>query len=150
MSSDIQSQASHKNDRLKPGAIFRPINAASIGIVPDPHVGSTNGRSLRQVVNAIKAAAKFSFKGAPPFSDRYPLLNKLSPVVSNVSIVRSLRILTSIGSFAPVYGNMPRRKKVSFIFSATALITLLLTCRTLYDVDLTFFPAIGNAPSIGM
>src|SRR5699024_886567 len=86
MSSDIQSQSSHKNERLNPGAILRPINAASIGIVPDPHVGSTNGRSLYQVVKAIKAAAKFSFRGAPPFSVRYPLLNKLSPVVSSVNM----------------------------------------------------------------
>lgn len=44
--------------------MFCPINAASIGIVPDPQNGSTNGRSGFQFVNLIKDAANVSFNGA--------------------------------------------------------------------------------------
>src|SRR6185436_8562572 len=42
--SDLSKDFQAMNWKLRPspGAIRRPSNAASIGIVPDPHIGSTN------------------------------------------------------------------------------------------------------------
>ena len=44
--------------------MLRPINAASMGIVPEPQKGSINGRSGRQTLSRTKAAASVSFNGA--------------------------------------------------------------------------------------
>src|SRR5699024_9778157 len=106
MSLSTQSQFSKAKLRFKPGAILHPIKAASIGIVPEPHTGSTNGISGYQRANRTNAAAIFSFRGAPPLFTLYPRLNKLLPVVSNVIKTLSLLIATSIGYNAPVSGNL--------------------------------------------
>ncbi len=46
--------------------MFRPIIAASMGIVPVPQNGSTSGRSGFQKLNSTRAAAIVSFSGAWP------------------------------------------------------------------------------------
>ena len=53
-------------ERLIPGAMLCPYRAASIGIVPDPQTGSTNGLSGNQWASITRAAAMFSLSGAPP------------------------------------------------------------------------------------
>src|SRR5699024_11801817 len=59
--------------RLNPGAIFCPIKAASMGIVPEPQKGSMNVSSGRQFVNIISAAANVSLRGASPRSEEHTL-----------------------------------------------------------------------------
>ena len=46
--------------------MFRPIRAASMGIVPEPQNGSISGRSGFQKLNSTKPAARVSRKGASP------------------------------------------------------------------------------------
>src|SRR5699024_12622452 len=65
-----------KNGRFIPGAILAAIIAASIGNVPLPQNGSTNGCSGFQRVNKINAAANVSLIGAFAVLVRYPLLCK--------------------------------------------------------------------------
>ncbi len=62
----MAGQASAANVRCKPGAMARPIIAASIGIVPVPQNGSTSDRSGFQKLNRTSAAASVSFSGALP------------------------------------------------------------------------------------
>ena len=54
------------------GACLVAIATASINIVPEPHIGSTNGLlvSSNQPERIINAAAKFSFNGAAPECSR--------------------------------------------------------------------------------
>jgi len=47
-----------------PGATLHAISAASIGIVPEPHIGSTSGESPRQPEPSTIAAASVSRSGA--------------------------------------------------------------------------------------
>ncbi|MNN56713.1 hypothetical protein D3C81_1716600 [compost metagenome] len=63
-SSGMIGQFSELKERLSPGAMFQPIMAASIGMVPDPQHGSYRGRCGPQRLSRIKAAARVSFKGA--------------------------------------------------------------------------------------
>ena len=59
-----------QNSRFMPGAIFAPIMAASIGMLPLPQNGSTKMRSSLHGVNKISAAAKVSVIGALELSLR--------------------------------------------------------------------------------
>ena len=68
--------------RMAPGGIAKAIWAASIKKVPLPHIGSNNVCPGFQAVKDKMPAAKFSFRGASPFSSRQPRLNKASPEVS--------------------------------------------------------------------
>ena len=68
--------------RSAPAGVWNAIWAASIKKVPLPHMGSYSGIEACQLVNRKMPAAKFSFKGASPFSSRQPRLNKGSPEVS--------------------------------------------------------------------
>ena len=52
------------NDRRIPGAIRRAIRAASMGIVPEPHIGSSNGVSPVHPAPSNTAAASVSRRGA--------------------------------------------------------------------------------------
>ena len=65
-----RGHASAAKVRPRPGAMLRPISAASMGIVPEPQNGSTSGRSGRQTLSRTKAAARVSFSGALPTSGR--------------------------------------------------------------------------------
>ena len=49
-----------------PGALFFAINAASIGMVPLPHIKSMSGLFLSQPLNKIIPAANVSLTGASP------------------------------------------------------------------------------------
>ena len=57
------------------------ISAASIGIVPDPHIKSTNGLCGSQPDNMIIPAASTSLRGALSTSTRYPLRCNESPLL---------------------------------------------------------------------
>ena len=59
-------QLSNANFLRKPGAIRRAINAPSIGMVPDPHIGSISGVSPRHPLAKSAAAASVSRIGAFP------------------------------------------------------------------------------------
>ena len=48
----------------RPGAILRAMSAASIGIVPDPHIGSTSACVPSQPAHSSVAAASVSRNGA--------------------------------------------------------------------------------------
>jgi len=56
--------------RIEPGAMSNAINAASMGKVPDPHMGSTNGDAAFQPDSRIIPAASTSLKGASTVSRR--------------------------------------------------------------------------------
>jgi RNA polymerase primary sigma factor len=71
---------------VSPGARREALNAASTGIVPDPHMGSTRGTLPSQPLNSIIAAASVSRKGASFLSRRYPLLSRLAPDVSRLTV----------------------------------------------------------------
>jgi len=58
--------ASPANSLFIPGAIFFPISAASIGIVPEPHKGSERILDGCHLLKSTNAAASVSFKGASP------------------------------------------------------------------------------------
>ncbi len=73
---------SNAKDRFIPAGIPASICAASIKIVPDPHIGSSRTVPGRQPATRSKPAARFSRKGASPVSKRQPRLNKASPEVS--------------------------------------------------------------------
>ena len=57
-------QDSLTNSLFRPGAIFFPISAASITMVPEPHIGSRNGRDGVQRDSMTRAAAIVSLMGA--------------------------------------------------------------------------------------
>ena len=65
-----------------PGARSAAISAASIGIVPLPHIGSSSGVPGVQPESASTPAARFSRSGAASASRRQPRLNSGSPEVS--------------------------------------------------------------------
>src|SRR5699024_7958878 len=100
----INVQFSEANSRLNPGAIFCPINAASIGIVPEPQNGSIKVCSGFQFVNITSAAAIVSLIGASPCPTLYPLLCRPAPDVSNVNIALSLCKAISTLYNGPVSG----------------------------------------------
>ena len=81
----MQCQSADGKSRYIPGAILRPIRAASIGIVPVPQNGSSNGLSGFQKLSCTMAAASVSFIGAVAVAGRYPRLCRLGPVVSSSS-----------------------------------------------------------------
>ena len=60
--------------RFTPGAIFLPIRAASIGIVPEPENGSANIRFSCQKLSITRPAATVSRRGAILDCLLYPLL----------------------------------------------------------------------------
>src|SRR5699024_4537708 len=95
----INVQFSEANSRLNPGAIFCPINAASIGIVPEPQNGSIKVCSGFQFVNITSAAAIVSLIGASPCPTLYPLLCRPAPDVSMLTLlypyVRLLQLYTT-------------------------------------------------------
>ena len=68
--------------RIAPGGTPSAICAASIKKVPLPHIGSNRVWPGFQAVIDKMPAAKFSFRGASPFSSRQPRLNNASPEVS--------------------------------------------------------------------
>ena len=72
-----------------PGA--RPIAciAASITIVPAPHIGSTSAVSGRQPASASRPAASVSRSGAAPVSTRAPRRCRRSPDASALNVKRS-------------------------------------------------------------
>ena len=79
-------QSPHANSRFNPGAIFIPIIAASMGMVPEPQKGSMSNLSGCQTLKSTNAAANVSLIGASAFSVRYPRLWILIPVVSSVMV----------------------------------------------------------------
>ena len=70
------------NVRASPGARSAARAAASIAIVPLPHIGSRNGVPGAQPESATTPAARFSRSGAASASRRQPRLNSGSPDVS--------------------------------------------------------------------
>ena len=60
----MASHSSLAKLRLMPGAMLRPIIAASIGMVPEPQQGSTRMRSFFQNESNTIAAASVSLIGA--------------------------------------------------------------------------------------
>lgn len=60
--------------------------AASISMVPDPHMGSRSGIPGCQPVVLSRPAARFSRSGASPVSCRHPRLNRDSPEVSRYKV----------------------------------------------------------------
>jgi len=70
------------NVRVRPGARSAAIDAASIAIVPLPHIGSRKAVPGCQPESAIRPAARFSRSGASSVSRRQPRLNSGSPDVS--------------------------------------------------------------------
>src|SRR5699024_10702955 len=143
----INDHSSDANSLLNPGAIFCPINAASIGIVPEPQNGSIKGSSALQFVNKTSAAASVSFKGASPCPIRQPLLCKLAPQVSKVSVATSFKIATSTRYKAPFSGNLPAIPCFHFSLSTIAFLTIAWQSDTLYSCDLWVFPLTGHSPS---
>ena len=96
--------------RITPGAIRLAICAASIKIVPLPHIGSNRGCSGCQPLKAKIPAAKFSLSGAAPFSSLQPLLNNGSPEVSiyKVICVASKKAMTRTSGVAvSIVGRLP-------------------------------------------
>ena len=77
-------------DPFSPGGRFSAIHAASIGSVPDPHMGSANGRSPRQPLRSTSAAASASLSGAFVRIGRYPRLCSDAPELSRLSTAWSL------------------------------------------------------------
>ena len=65
-----QGQASMANLRVRPGARFSAMNAASISIVPVPQQGSYSGCQGCQPLCSTSAAASVSRRGASPFQVR--------------------------------------------------------------------------------
>jgi hypothetical protein len=64
------------------GAMSAAASAASIAIVPEPHIGSSNAVPGAQPESASTPAARFSRSGATSASRRQPRLNSASPDVS--------------------------------------------------------------------
>ena len=58
------------------------MSAASIAIVPAPHIGSSNGVPGVHPARAITPAARFSRSGATSTSCRQPRLKRAAPDVS--------------------------------------------------------------------
>ena len=69
-----------------PGAMLRAISAASISKVPEPHMGSIKSHSPSHPVIIIMAAASTSLMGLSTEAWRYPLLCRLSPEESRLSV----------------------------------------------------------------
>ena len=76
------SKRSNANDRDCPGAIRRAISAASSGIVPLPHMGSSSTSLEVHPASRSKPAARFSRNGASTDTTRCPRLKSGSPDVS--------------------------------------------------------------------
>ncbi len=68
--------------RRAPAGMPCTICAASIRIVPEPHIGSNSGVPGFQPDTRSMPAARFSRSGASPVSSRQPRLNSASPEVS--------------------------------------------------------------------
>ena len=66
----LKEQGMPAKVRFSPGAILRPISAASMGMVPEPHMGSHSVRSGCQRHSSTSAAASVSRKGAWAVSGR--------------------------------------------------------------------------------
>ncbi len=114
---------SNAKRRLIPGGIPAIICAASIRIVPEPHIGSSNGIPGFQPVIRSNPAARFSRSGASPVSVRHPRLNKASPEVSRYKVTlwasRKADIRIS-GLWVSTFGRSCRRlRKRSTIASFT-------------------------------
>ncbi len=79
-------QSMKAKPRRIPGAIFRDISAASMGMVPAPQKGSIKG-DLRFQSEAIKIpAARVSLKGALAVASRYPRLWSSTPEESRLKV----------------------------------------------------------------
>ena len=94
--------ASAANRRARPGAIRRAINAASITIVPDPHIGSRSGRSGVQPLAMRSAAASVSRSGAFATACRYPRRYINGPAASTDIVTSSLITRTTIRCIRPI------------------------------------------------
>ena len=81
--------------------------AASISIVPDPHIGSTNILPGFHGTKLIIPAANVSLIGALFAFSLYPLLWSASPVVSIDIVTLSLCKNTYIGYFSLSSFNIP-------------------------------------------
>ena len=81
---------------FEPAVRLTAIHAASIGSVPEPHIGSAKVLSGFQRLRSTSAAASVSFKGASPACSRYPLLWRPGPVVSRVIVAISFKSAISI------------------------------------------------------
>ena len=68
--------------RRAPGGMPCTICAASIRMVPEPHIGSNSTVPGFQPDTRSMPAARFSRSGASPVSSRQPRLNSASPEVS--------------------------------------------------------------------
>lgn len=66
----ISSQPSLANSLPSPGAIFFPIIAASMGMVPEPQQGSTSRRPSLQKESCTMAEARVSLMGAATSATR--------------------------------------------------------------------------------
>ena len=81
-SGDTKGHFSESKLRPIPGAIFRPINAASMAMVPEPQKGSASAIPGFQRLRYTRPAARVSLRGTSPAPERYPLLCSPGPVVS--------------------------------------------------------------------
>ena len=73
---------SKPNGRPRPGARPSAISAASMRIVPAPHMGSRSGWSGVHPASRSSPAARFFLSGASPVLSRRPRLKSGSPLVS--------------------------------------------------------------------
>ena len=85
----------------------RAMSAASMGIVPDPHIGSINGSFARQPLARTIAAANVSRSGALATSVRYPRRCKSSPELSTLIshsswIIRTTKSWVGPSRFPPL------------------------------------------------
>ena len=71
---------------LRPGAIWSAIRAASMRIVPEPHIGSMKFVLPSQPDLLTMTAARFSLMGAVPAFARYSRRWSDSPLMSMLTL----------------------------------------------------------------
>ena len=88
------------NARSIPGARSSACSAASMTMVPAPHIGSTSGTLGSQPASARRPAASVSRSGAAPISTRAPRRCSRSPEASTLKVKSSSRPRTRIDTSA--------------------------------------------------
>ena len=98
VTSGIPGHASAANRRARPGAIRRAINAASMMIVPDPHIGSSNGSVGVHPEASSNVAASVSRIGALATACRQPRRCSSPPAASAERVTTSRCTRTTMRS----------------------------------------------------
>ena len=127
-----------------PGAIFIAFKAASIRIVPLPHIGSTTKWLPLTLDKSAIAAARVSFIGASFDSARYPRLWSPAPEVSSITLTLSFIIRNWIWCSGPLSSSQG-----SIYFSeslvTTAFLIIFWQSGTLISFELRHLPFTGKA-----